>query len=203
VELNCIAQPVFMRSIRQQWIAQLSSRDASERAYGAGEIFASGRLVADAIVKGWLADQELARLLGGKPNVTVGLAVWPETFAKIRAANDWPHLAEVPAEQEALEFALLFPGHVALDVLTSREPGGSGALAKFLVKFGEGVQQVEFLCSDVDRATVILQERFAVSPVYPQTRPGADGTRVNFFLVAAADGKKILIEFYEAAAMRF
>ena len=60
------------------------------------------------------------------------------------------------------------------------------------------MQQVEFLCTNVDRATEILKERFAVAPVYPATQPGADGTRVNFFFVASPDGGKVLIELYEA-----
>jgi hypothetical protein len=36
-----------------------------------------------------------------------------------------------------------------------------------------------------------------VSPVYPAARPGANGTRVNFFLVNSRDGQKVLIEFVE------
>jgi hypothetical protein len=115
----------------------------------------------------------------------------------------WPRLADVPAEQDAFEFTLRFAGGTTLDVLTSREPEGSGAIANFLSKFGEGVQQVEFRCSDVNRATAILRDQFAVAPVYPEARPGADGTRVNFFLAAAAGGKKVLIELYEPAAIRF
>jgi hypothetical protein len=65
-----------------------------------------------------------------------------------------------------------------------------------LNKFGEGVQQVEFRCTNVDRATLILKDKFDTVPVYPATRPGADGTRVNFFLVKSPDGK-VLIELYE------
>ena len=61
------------------------------------------------------------------------------------------------------------------------------------------MQQVEFLCANVDRATEILKEKFKMAPVYPATRPGADGTRVNFFLVASPDGGKVLIELYQAA----
>jgi hypothetical protein len=38
-----------------------------------------------------------------------------------------------------------------------------------------------------------------VPAIYPETRPGADGTRVNFFLVAAPDAAKVLIELYEPA----
>jgi hypothetical protein len=62
------------------------------------------------------------------------------------------------------------------------------------------VQQVEYRCKNIDRATAILEEEFGVSPVYPATRPGADGTRVNFFLVTSLEERKILIELYELLA---
>lgn len=84
--------------------------------------------------------------------------------------------------------------------MTTREPGGDGAIARYLSRFGEGVQQVEFLCTNVDRATEILKEKFKIAPVYPATRAGADGTRVNFFLVASPDGGKVLIELYQGAS---
>ena len=93
--------------------------------------------------------------------------------------------ADVPPDQDAEEFELHFPDGISLDVLTTREPGGSGAIARYLSKFGEGIQQVEYRCSDVDCATSLLQLEFGVAPVYPHPRPGADGTRINFFLVAA------------------
>jgi hypothetical protein len=51
----------------------------------------------------------------------------------------------------------------------------------------------------VDRATAILRSRFGLAPIYPATRAGADGTRVNFFLAATPDGKKVLIELVQAA----
>jgi hypothetical protein len=44
-----------------------------------------------------------------------------------------------------------------------------------------------------------LKEKFGVTAIYPETRPGAEGTRVNFFLVAVPGGGKVLIELYEAA----
>src|SRR5215831_7587969 len=85
------------------------------------------------------------------------------------------------------------------DVLTSRDSEGNGAIARYLQKFGEGIQQIELRCRNVDRATAILRERFGLSPVYPATRPGADGARVNFFLVSAPKANKVLIELYEPA----
>lgn len=191
-----------MARIKDEWIAALASSDALARAGSASAIYAAGRGPADHALRHWCQEEEFARLVGGDPYVTVGLAVWPETFAEIREANSSPRLAEVPAEQDASEFELHFAGNVALDVLTSRHPAGSGAIAKFLRKFGQGVQQVEFRCSDVDRATQILRERFRITPVYPEARPGADGTRVNFFLVGLSSEEKILIELYESAATR-
>jgi hypothetical protein len=132
----------------------------------------------------------------GFPAIVAGLAVHPDTFERIRAANNSPELADVPPDQDAEEFELRI-GEMDFDILTTREPGGSGAIARFLDKFGEGIQQVEIYVRDVDRATDILRARFKLDPVYPVTRPGADGTRINFFLAAPLQGKKVLIELVE------
>jgi len=191
-----------MVRLKEEWIAALSSPEDATRAAAAGQIYAAGRSRAEQAIQRWREHDEFARLLGKNPETTVGLAVRPETFAQIREANGWPRLAEVPPEQDASEFTLRFAGGITLDVLTSRDQEGSGAIAKFLLKFGEGVQQVEFRCSDVNRATAILRDQMAVVPVYREARPGADGTRVNFFLVAGADGERVLIELYEPAAIR-
>jgi hypothetical protein len=129
--------------------------------------------------------------------MTVGFAVFPETFSKIRAANGNPRLADVPPDQDAIEFELHFAGGAQIDILTTKAPGGPGAIARFLEKFGEGIQQVEFDVESVDDATEILRSRFNLAPLYPATRSGADGTRVNFFLVSRPDGRKVLIELVE------
>jgi hypothetical protein len=182
-------------------IADLSSADDSKRLAAAAEIYRAGRTPADQIVHTWWTNDEIySLLLGSIPNVTVGLAVIRETFEKIRKAHGSPRLAQVPPDQDAEEFELHFPNGISLDVLTTKDPSGSGAIAKYLTKFGEGVQQVEYRCKDVDRATAILEEEFGVPPIYPATRPGADGTRVNFFLVTSPEERKILIELYETPA---
>lgn len=180
-------------------IVDLSSGDPVMRAAAATEIYRRGRSVADRAVYPWWNNQEFAKLLGANPAVTVGLAVRRPTFLRIREANGLPRLADVPADQDAQEFELHFAGDISLDVLTSSDPDGAGAVARYLARFGEGVQQVEFLCSGVDRATQILKESFGVPAIYPSTRPGADGTRVNFFLVPVPDSGKVLIELYERA----
>jgi hypothetical protein len=180
-------------------IAGLSSAEPAVRQTAAEEIYRLGRATAGSAISSWWAESELsALLLAPNPAVTIGVAVTRETFNRIRIANGTPRLAEVPADQDAEEFELNFANGVALDILTTREPGGDGAIAKYLAKFGEGVQQVEYRCSNVDSATGILKEKLRVAPVYPATRLGADGTRVNFFLVPSPDGGKVLIELYES-----
>ncbi len=96
-----------------------------------------------------------------------------------------------------MEFELHF-GSISLDILTTKAPGGKGALARFLDKFGEGIQQVEYEVKSVDRATEILRAHLGQQPIYAVTRAGADGTRVNFFLAPVPDGKRVLIELVEA-----
>ena len=182
-------------------IAMLSSADPGERAAGARDIYRAGRELADEASREWRNDAEFAALLESagatSPAVTVGLAVNPLTFEAIRDANGSPHLAEVPPDQDAREFELHFDANVAMDILTTRDPHGQGAISRYLSKFGEGIQQVEYRCRNVDAATALLKKKFAVEPIYPQTRPGADNTRINFFLVRTSDNTKVLIELYE------
>jgi len=174
----------------------LASLDAAVREASAREIYNRGLALTKPVVSPWLADRELSRLLLDQPLVTVGLAVFPDTFARIRHANGKPRLAVVPADLDAEEFELHFSTEISLDILTTRDPNGEGAIARYLKRFGEGIQQVEYRCDDVDRATAILKRDFGVASVYPHARPGADGTRVNFFLVPIPDGGKVLIELY-------
>ena len=183
-------------------ITNLSATEKSTRVAAASEIYRQGRALADRAVSRWWEDAQLAELLlSPKPIVTVGLAVHRDTFAKIRAANGQPVLAIVPQEQDAEEFELHFGEGVELDVLTSREPAGQGVIARFLAKFGEGVQQVEFRCLDVNRAMAIARERFGAAPIYPGARAGANSSKVNFVLVPVPDmgteNAKVLIELYE------
>ena len=54
-----------------------------------------------------------------------------------------------------------------------------GAIDRFLRKFGEGIQQVELQTRDIDTAVEILRGGYGVSPVYPKSRPGANGTEIS------------------------
>ncbi len=190
-----------MSSPLAKWIAELASPDESTRLSAVGEIYRLGRASGGSAIAEWWAESELSALLRGpSPAITVGLAVQRDTFGRIRVANGTPRLAQVPPDQDAEEFELDLAEGISLDILTTREPGGEGTIAKYLAKFGEGIQQVEYLCANVDRAAQILKEKFQLASVYPATRAGADGTRVNFFLVASPDGGKVLIELYETSS---
>jgi hypothetical protein len=192
-----------------QLIRGLTDASPKARREAGTALFERGLSLCQPIVQDWLTDSQLGEILlrhdaapspeGGipAPRATVGVAVSPESFRKIRAANGSPSLAAVPPDQDAEEFELLFGPHAQLDILTTTNATGEGAIAAFLRKLGEGIQQVEFEVSDVGRATEILQSRFHLHPVYPETHAGADGTRVNFFLAATPDGKKVLIELVE------
>ena len=191
-----------MKARLEELLRQLASRDAAIRESAALEIFDLGSAPATQAIEPWLADPELSSLLGTPPHATVGVAVHPNRFHEIREANGSPRLADVPPDQDALEFELHFANAVRLDVLTTRDPAGSGAIAGFLRKLGEGVQQVEFRCRDVDRTAKILKDKFSVRAIYPAARPGADATLVNFFLVSSPSGQKVLVELYKPPPAR-
>lgn len=178
------------------WIGQLADPTPAQRAAAADHLYREGASLFSTATTEWMSDPELRTLVrpGG---CVVGIAVQPAAFEAIHAANGSPHLANVPPDQDAKEFELeLAACH--FDILTTRDPGGAGAIARYLHKFGEGIQQIEMNVTNVDRATEILRTRFGAHPVYPATRPGADATRVNFFLVPA-QSKKVLIELVEPA----
>ena len=190
-------------------IQMLADPSAEVRAQAAGHLYTDGCELTFPVFNQWIAKPGLASLLVHRPptserepqlEITVGVAVTPQNFEKIRKANGSPRLADAPPDQDAKEFELHFENRIRLDILTTKQPGGRGAIARFLEKFGEGIQQVECETSNVDRATQLLREKFGLQPVYPATRAGADGTRVNFFLVTTPESKKVLIELVETPA---
>jgi hypothetical protein len=176
-------------------VAALASANRSVREDAARELYCRGEAQADAAMSSWRQIPEVSALIS--EHCTVGIAVKPENFAKIRAALGNPKLASIPPNQDVEEFEWSVDAGIHLDILTTRQPAGDGAIARFLARIGEGIQQVEFVTENVDRATELLLSRLGVQPVYPEARSGADGTRVNFFLVAAPSGGKVLIELVE------
>jgi tellurite resistance protein TerC len=200
-------------AVTPEIIQRLAHSDPAERALAAFRLFAAGKARVLGSLESWQEDEAFhalvvpERLDTSTPHqapparLTVGIAVLPETFENIRAANGAPLLADAPSDQDVLEYELEFSSSgipaVHLDILTTKTPGGGGAIARYLEKFGEGVQQVELDVTDVDRGTEILRNRFKIEPIYPATRAGANGTRVNFFLVATPENQKVLVELVE------
>jgi hypothetical protein len=174
-------------------VEELASPAAGLRASAATQLYRAGCDLAEEAFAGWRAVPEFDVLVSGKP--IVGVAVPSDLFVRIRQELDMPPLANVPPEQSTAEFELHL-GSVRLDILTPVD--GEGPIQKFLDRFGPGIQQVEFPVNNVGEASRILFTRFGLTPVYPQPRPGADGTRMNFFLVGGPEGRKVLIELFEA-----
>ncbi len=184
-------------------IEQLADRSPTQREPAVLGIFRIGRERAIRCTGSWFLEAAVASFFifdtADFPRTTVGVAVQPESFDRIRTANGLPPMAHVPPDLDAKEFEINAGGDVRLDILTTRDAQGSGAIARFLRKFGEGIQQVELNVYDVDQAVVLLRERFRIEPVYPNAREGADGSRVNFILVSDQD-EKLLIELVESPA---
>ena len=184
-----------------EWIDLLASADQNARAQAVHELFRLGCAAAEPVFQTWFADADFRALVRSGPSLlTVGIAVEPARFEAIRARFGQPRLAEAPADQDVIEFEIAFSHGVRLDVLTTRAPEADGAIARFLKRFGEGIQQVECDVRDVARATDVLRSHFALEPIFPAVRTGADHTRVNFFLAPVDDSHKILIELVEVAA---
>lgn len=194
-----------------KWIEGLAAADARARAEAGLRVYLEGVNQFLPLLHVWVDDLEFREMTlpysrlaeeqakNGPSTLVVGVAVLPEWFEAIWKANGSPHRADVPPDQDALEFELEMDDAVKLDVLTSREPAGDGAIARYLKKFGVGIQQIELYVRDVDRASGLLREKFSLAPIYPATRAGADGTRVNFFLATTPEGQKLLVELVEAA----
>jgi hypothetical protein len=185
-------------------LEELADDSTVRRQRGAAEIFRLGRERARRCVESWLRDPAIAALFVFDqgdyfPRTTVGVAVHPERFERICTANGSPPLASVPPDLDAQEFEVHAAGNVRLDILTTRDASANGAIARFLRKLGEGIQQVELEVYDVDTASALLRERLRIDPVYAVTRSGANGSRVNFFLVTDQN-EKLLIELVESRA---
>ncbi|HEV3483413.1 MAG TPA: hypothetical protein VGR97_13925 [Candidatus Acidoferrales bacterium] len=194
-----------------QWIRSLADSDPLKRHVAATHLHLTGAALVVTATREWFRDAEFRELVrpfsidaDGKQSsehtyFSIGIAVQPENFERIRAANGSPRLAEVPPDQDAMEFELRSGAHEEFDILTTRDPSGPGAIARYLNRFGEGIQQIEVNVTSVNRATEILRTRFGLTPVYPETHAGANGARVNFFLVPVVEGKRVLIELVEPA----
>jgi hypothetical protein len=187
-------------------IEDLASADQQRRRVAATGLFGRGARLAWSVSEAWMNDGALTGIFAVEtygqpgdihPETTVGIAVPPEIFTRIHDANGNPPEAEVPPEQDAREFELRFPLNVRLDILTPRDATANGPIARYLGRHGAGIQQVEFRVNDVAGATALLRERFDLTPLYAAPQPGANRAQVNFFLVIAPSGEKLLLELFQ------
>jgi methylmalonyl-CoA/ethylmalonyl-CoA epimerase len=70
-------------------------------------------------------------------------------------------------------------------------------IAKYLDKFGPGMQQLAYTVTDVDAASAVLRER-GVRLLYDEPRRGTAGSRVNFVHPKSTGG--VLVELVEPAS---
>src|SRR5580704_16136564 len=91
--------------------SQLAAPGEQARQQAAQMLFDLGRALSRETLEQWAKDPEFRALLvtdQDSPRATVGIAVTPELFARVRAANGDPKLADVPPDQDAVEFELHF-----------------------------------------------------------------------------------------------
>src|ERR1700684_2433456 len=95
-----------------RWILQLADPDPEKRSTSAMRLYMEGGNLCTPLLRQWLADSEFCELSprsagaapgaadSAPPSTVVGIAVEPETFQKIRQANNFPPLADVPPDQD-------------------------------------------------------------------------------------------------------
>lgn len=122
---------------------------------------------------------------------TVGLAVTPEHFDAIREAWGNPPLSWVPEDVGVEEFEIV-DGDVHLDILRQKEGHADRTIESHIAKRGEGVQQIEFLASDVNSALEAVRQKTEVETRSPRERirvllakPGLDGHDRGIKVIAA------------------
>ena len=91
--------------------SHLAAPGEKVRQQSAQMLFNLGRALSRETIEQWAQDTDFRSLLiteNDSPRATVGIAVSPGLFANIRTANGNPKLANVPPDQDAVEFELHF-----------------------------------------------------------------------------------------------
>jgi methylmalonyl-CoA/ethylmalonyl-CoA epimerase len=121
-----------------------------------------------------------------------GIKFYRETFGLETAHT------EVNEEQGVREAMMRVPGDggagTAVQLLAPAKPDST--IAKFLDRNGPGLQQLAYRVTDVDAASNALKEA-GIRLIYPESRRGTAGSRVNF--VHPKDAGGVLVELVEPA----
>jgi methylmalonyl-CoA/ethylmalonyl-CoA epimerase len=103
-------------------------------------------------------------------------------------------------EEQGVREAMLSVGPAAdggfLQLLAPLTP--ESTIAKFLDRYGPGVQQVAYTVDDVEATCAQLRAR-GVRLLYDSPRPGTAGSRINF--VHPKDAGGVLVELVEPPSM--
>ena len=189
--LKTLAQAYEAQEV-DRLLRALEDKGAAVRTIAARELYDRGCRLVSGVLHDWQRVKELEGLIFGPP--TVGVAVNQKRFERLRAIWGDLDLAPVPEEHQVNEFTLHEQGS-HLDIITHK---GGGAIAEFLAKHGEGIQQVELWTSDIETAIAVLR-KLNFKPVYEKSRLGSHGTLVNFILAPQSNGKKVLVELVQLA----
>ena len=123
------------------------------------------------------------------PDLDDAIDFYRETFGVVSVHE------EVNEEQGVRE-AMLAVGDGATRIQLLAPLSAESTIAKFLDRFGQGVQQVAYTVDDLDAVSATLRER-GLRLLYDEPRRGTSDSRVNF--VHPKDARGILVELVEPA----
>jgi methylmalonyl-CoA/ethylmalonyl-CoA epimerase len=105
---------------------------------------------------------------------------------------------EINEEQGVREAMVRAPGDTgsgtAVQLLAPLGPDST--IARFIDKFGPGLQQLAYRVTDVEKASAVLRSK-GMRVLYPEARRGTANSRVNF--VHPKDAGGVLVELIEPA----
>ncbi len=83
-------------------------------------------------------------------------------------------------------------GELSIELIESLD--AEGTVARFIKKRGEGIHHICLEVEDIEKATNELKRK-GIKPVFPEAKPGSEGTLINFIPPKNAAG--VLIELAE------
>lgn len=97
--------------------------------------------------------------------------------------------------EQLVDEAMLAVGDSVIQLLAPTSE--DSPIAKFLAKSGQGLQQLAYRVRDVEATSRALRER-GLTLLYPESRKGTGGTKINFIHPKSAHG--VLVELVEHPA---
>lgn len=112
--------------------------------------------------------------------------------------DNWDVLGLKPVHQERNieqgidEAMLAIPGDTYIQLIAPLGPDTT--IAKFIDKNGEGLQQIAYRVTDINKAMTLISEA-GLRLIYPEPRKGTSNSKINFIHPKDAGG--ILVELVE------